>query len=95
MVISASGMRENVKAIGGVSVLKLLLMPAMVILTAAVAGVSGPVYKSSLLEAATPAGVTNTALAKQFGLDEKLASSVVVITTALFFVTITLILLLI
>jgi malate permease and related proteins len=92
-MISAAGIRINLKAIGAVSAIKLLLMPALVIVTAAVAGISGTVYKTSLLEAATPVGVTNTVLAKEFGLDEKLASSAVVISTALFFVTITLFLL--
>lgn len=92
-MISAAGIRVNLKAIGVVSVIKLLFMPAMVIVTAAVAGISGAVYKTSLLEAATPVGVTNTVLAQEFGLDEKLASSAVVISTALFFATITLFLL--
>lgn len=92
-MISTAGIRINLKAIGAVSVIKLLLMPAMVIVTAAVAGISGTVYKTSLLEAATPVGVTNTVLAKEFELDEKLASSAVVISTALFFATITLFLL--
>jgi predicted permease len=92
-MISAAGIRVNLKAIGAVSVIKLLLMPALVIVTAAVAGISGTVYKTSLLEAATPVGVTNTVLAKEFSLDEKLASGAVVISTALFFVTVVLILL--
>jgi predicted permease len=92
-MISAAGIRVNLKAIGAVSAIKLLLMPALVIVTAAVVGISGTVYRTSLLEAATPVGVTNTVLAKEFGLDEKLASSAVVVSTALFFITITLILL--
>jgi malate permease and related proteins len=94
-MISAAGIKGNLKPIGAISAIKLLLMPAIVVLTAMVAGVSGTVYKTSLLEAATPVGVTNTVLAKQFGLDDKLASSAVVVSTALFFVTLTLILLLV
>ena len=94
-MISFAGLKGNLKPIGAISAIKLLVMPAIVIVTAAVAGISGTVYKTSLLEAATPVGVTNTVLAEQFGLDAKLASSAVVVSTALFFVTITLILLLV
>jgi predicted permease len=94
-MISASGLKQNLKVIGAISALKLLLMPAMVVAMAMVAGISGTVYRTSLLEAATPVGVTNTVLAKQFGLDETLASGAVVISTALFFVTVALVLLLV
>jgi malate permease and related proteins len=93
-MISAVGIKENLKPIGAISAIKLLVMPAIVLVTAVVAGISGTVSRTSLLEAATPVGVTNTVLAEQFGLDAKLASSAVVVSTALFFVTITLILLL-
>jgi predicted permease len=94
-MISVTGIRENVKAIGAISAIKLLIMPSLVVVTAAAAGISGTVYRTSLLEAATPVGVTNTVLAQQFGLDEKLASSAVVISTALFFGTVAIFLLLI
>jgi predicted permease len=93
-VISATGIRENVKEIGAISAIKLLIMPAMVVLVGMAAGVAnGMVYKTSLLEAAVPVGVTNTMLARQFGLDDRLSSSVVVISTALFVLTLLLILL--
>ncbi len=92
-MISAAGIKENAGAIGAISGIKLLVMPVIVVVTALIAGVSGTVYKTSLLEAATPVGVTNTVLAQQFGLDEKLASSAVVISTMLFFVSLSLILL--
>lgn len=91
-MISATGIRENVKEIGVISVLKLLLMPAVVIVTGIAAGISGTVYRTSLLEAAVPVGVTNSVLAKQFGLDDRLASSVIVVSTVLFFVTLSFIL---
>jgi predicted permease len=91
--ISVAGIKENAKAIGAISAIKLLVMPAIVLLMGAIAGISGSIYRTSLLEAAAPVGVTNTVLAQQFGLDDKLASSVVVISTALFFLTIAIILL--
>ena len=94
-MISAVGIKENARVIGAVSGIKLLLMPAVVVVTAMAAGISGTVYKTSLLEAATPVGVTNTVLAGQFGLDEKLASSAVVISTLLFILSLPLVLLLI
>jgi predicted permease len=92
-MISVAGIKGNLKPIGAISAIKLLVMPAIVIVTAAVAGISGTVYKTSLLEAATPVGVTNTILAREFRLDENLASGAVVVSTLLFFVTLSLILL--
>jgi malate permease and related proteins len=91
--ITATGIRENTKEIGAISFIKLLLMPAFVVLVAMAAGITGPIYRTSLLEACVPVGVTNTALARQFGLDDKLASSVVVISTLLFALTLSLVLL--
>jgi predicted permease len=92
--ISVIGVRENLKEIGAISAIKLLLMPAIVVLTGMVAGITGTMtYKTSLLEAAVPVGVTNTVLAQQFGLDDKLASSVVVVSTVLFILTLLLVLL--
>ncbi len=92
--ISATGIRENLKEIGVISAIKLLLMPALVVLIAIVSGInSGQVYRTSVLEASAPAGVTNTTLARQFGLDDRLASGAVVVSTALFFVTVMLVLL--
>jgi predicted permease len=90
--ISVAGIKENAKAIGAISAIKLLVMPTMVVLIGAIAGISGSIYRTSLLEAAVPVGVTNTVLAQQFGLDDRLASSAVVVSTALFFGTIALIL---
>jgi predicted permease len=91
--ISVAGIKENAKAIGAISAIKLLIMPAIVLLMGAIAGISGSIYRTALLEAAVPVGVTNTVLAQQFGLDDKLASSVVVVSTALFFATVVVILL--
>jgi len=94
-MISAVGIKENAGTIGAISGIKLLLMPAIVVVTAMAAGVSGTVYKTSVLEAATPVGVTNTVMEQQFGLDERLASSAVVISTMLFFLSLPVILLLV
>lgn len=94
-MISAVGIKENARVLGAISGIKLLVMPAIVIITAMVAGISGTFYKTALLEGATPVGVTNTVLAEQFGLDEKLASSAVVISTVLFILSLSLILLLV
>lgn len=92
-MITVSGIRENVKSIGAICAFKLLLMPAFVLATATAAGISGTVYRTALLEAATPVGVTSTVIAQQFGLDEKLASGAVVVSTALFFGTVAVVLL--
>jgi hypothetical protein len=92
-MISVAGIKGNLKAVSAISVIKLLAMPAIVMLTGLAAGITGTAYKTSLLEAATPVGVTNTVLAREFQLDEKLVSSAVVISTLLFFATLSLILL--
>jgi len=60
-----------------------------------VAGFQGTAFTTSLLEAATPVGVSNSILAAQFKMDTKFASRAVVISTILFAVTLTVILLLI
>jgi hypothetical protein len=94
-MISVAGIKASLKPIGAVSAIKLLVLPAAVVLAGLAMGISGAVYRTSVLEAATPVGVTNTVLAREFGLDEKLASGAVVISTGLFFVTLPLALLLI
>ncbi|CAJ38098.1 AEC family transporter [Methanocella arvoryzae] len=83
-MISGSGFRENLKALGVISILKLAVMPAIVIVMGAVMGMSGTVYRTSLLEAATPVGVTNAVIAEQYRADKTLASGAVVISTVLF-----------
>lgn len=94
-MISFVGIKAHARTLGAISGIKLLLMPAIVVVTAVMAGITGTLYRTSVLEAATPVGVTNTVMARQFGLDEKLASSAVLVSTMLFFLTLPLILLLI
>jgi predicted permease len=92
-MISASGFKENFKAIGAISVIKLAIMPAIIIIMAMVLGMSGTIYRTSLLEAATPVGVTNAVLAEQYKADKSLASGAVVISTLLFLVSLIVVLL--
>lgn len=92
-MISMVGIREKAGAIGAISLIKLTLLPVIVIITAILSGATGTVYKTSLLEAATPVAVTNTVLAKQFGADHEFASAAVVVSTAVFALTLSILLL--
>jgi predicted permease len=83
-MITGSGFRENLKALGAISVLKLAVMPAIIIVMGIVMGTNGMIYRTSLLEAATPVGVTNAVLAEQYKADKTLASGAVVVSTLLF-----------
>jgi predicted permease len=86
-------LKADIKSIGILSAIKLILTPAVVVLTGLLMGSSGMVYKTSLLEAATPVAVTNSVLASQFKLRQDFASQAVIISTMLFAVTLTVILL--
>lgn len=92
-MISGSGFREYLKPLGALSLIKLVVMPAIVILMAFAMGISGTIYRTSLLEAATPVGVSNAVLAEHYKADRKLASSAVVLSTLLFFVSLIVVLL--
>lgn len=92
-MISGSGFRENLKALGVISVLKLAVMPAIVILLGVVLGMNGTIYRTSLLEAATPVGVTNAVIAEQYKADKTLASGAVVVSTLLFLISLIVVLL--
>jgi predicted permease len=87
-----ASLKADLKSIGVLSAIKLVLAPAMVALTGVILGSSGMAYKSSLLEAATPVAVTNSILASQFKLRKDFASRAVIISTVLFALTLTIIL---
>lgn len=86
-------LKADLKSIGVLSAIKLAMAPAIVALTGLLMGSSGMVYKTSLLEAATPVAVTNSVLASQFKLRQDFASQAVIISTILFSATLTVILL--
>jgi len=94
-MIEVSGLAADLKEIGVLSLLKLVIAPALVVLAGLAAGFSGTAFTTSLLEAATPVGVSNSVMASQFNMDTKFASRAIVISTMLFAVTLTVILLLI
>ena len=81
------------KTIGVLSAIKLALVPALVAATGLLLGIKGVNLTTSVLEAATPVAVTNSVLASQFGMRKEFASRAVIISTALFAVTLTIILL--
>jgi hypothetical protein len=91
-MIETSGLGLDLKEIGALSALKLVVAPALVLIVGLVAGCQGMTLNTSLLEAATPVGVTNSVLAEQFKMDSEFASRAVVISTILFAVTLSVIL---
>ena len=91
-MIYGANIRSNLKEIGAISAIKLVALPAMVVLTGLATQGSGLIYRTSLLEAATPVAVTNSVLAAQFKTRDDFASEAIVISTALFAVTLTVIL---
>lgn len=92
-MVEVGSLKSDLKPIGVLSGLKLALMPMIVVLLAIVINGRSDVYKTVLLEAATPVGVTNSVLAAQFKMRHDFASQAVVITTALFAVSLTILLL--
>jgi len=77
-------LKADLKNIGVLSAIKLVVAPALVAVTGLMLGSTGVTFKTSLLEAATPVAVTNTVLASQFKMREEFASHAVIISTALF-----------
>ena len=79
-----TALKADLKSIGALSALKLVLAPSLVALAGLIIGSSGMVYKTSLLEAATPIAVTTSVLAAQFRVHPDFASRAVIISTILF-----------
>jgi predicted permease len=94
-MVRGASLKTDLKEIGVLSAIKLIVLPAMVILTGLIMNSSGLVYRTSLLEAATPVAVTNSVLAAQFKTRYDFASQAVIISTILFAVTLTILLLII
>ena len=86
-MIETSALTVDLKEIGALSALKLTVAPALVLAVGMATGSQGMTLNTSLLEAATPVGVTNTVMAEQFKMDSAFAARAVVISTALFAVT--------
>lgn len=86
-MVEGASLKSDLKEIGVLSVIKLIVAPALVALTGLLIGASGMAYKTSLLEAATPVAVTNSVLASQFKMRKDFASQAVIISTLLFAVT--------
>lgn len=87
-----AALKIDLKNIGILSAIKLVLAPALVVVTGLLLGSTGVTYRTSLLEAATPVAVTNSVLASQFKMREEFASHAVIISTVLFALTLTVIL---
>jgi len=84
---------QSVRVITGVTVFRLLVSPALAwLLLNAIMDVNNMTSKVLLVESAMPAAVNNVLLAIEFHGDERLASSLVLVTTVISFFTITILL---
>ena len=86
-MIYGANIKSNLKEIGAISAIKLIALPALVVLTGLATQGSGLIYRTSLLEAATPVAVTNSILAAQFKTRDDFASEAIIISTILFAAT--------
>ena len=86
-MIYGASIQSNLKEIGAISAIKLIALPALVVLTGLATQGSGLIYRTSLLEAATPVAVTNSILAAQFKTRDDFASEAIIISTILFAAT--------
>lgn len=92
-MIGGANIAKYWKEIGAVSVIKLLILPAIVLCLALFMTQPYLMETTSILQAAVPVGVTTTVLAVKFNMDKTYASSAVVVSTALSALTLTLVLL--
>lgn len=95
MIGNISDFKSDVKNIGVLSFIKLVLAPAIVAITGMIIASDNMLYTTSILEAATPIGVTNSVLAAQFNLRKDFASNAIIISTILSVFSLSIILLLI
>jgi hypothetical protein len=90
MSLRRYGVSRNVPQSLVVAAVKLVLMPAMVLLLAATVVPLPPVWaKAMVITAACPTGVNSYLVANRFGTGQALASNAITLTTALAVVTVT------
>ena len=88
MTVSRYGIRGNIRASLMLSTLKLLVMPALVLILARVVGLSPLAAKVAVIAAACPTGVTPFVVAGRFKTGEGLASNTITLSTVLAVATI-------
>ncbi|MGB9936224.1 MAG: AEC family transporter [Methanobacterium sp.] len=89
------GIKENVQAIFSVSIIKLLIAPAIAAVIVLLLGIEGLEKQVTIIEAAMPSAMLSLVLAITYNLDIKTAASCIFTSTILSLTTIPLILLLI
>lgn len=82
-----SGWRTELKHLSAGLFYKLLLAPALVLLTAVIFGLKGAIPQVSIFEIAMPTLVTSSLIADEYGLNPKLANLMVGIGIMLSFIT--------
>lgn len=83
MAMHGQGFRGDVAPTLVVTAIKLVAMPAMVLVTCRIGGVDAATTGPLVVLAGVPAGINVYLIASQFGVGQRLASSVVAVTTAL------------
>ncbi len=83
MTLRRHGVRGDIKAASALTGLKLVVMPALVLILARATGLSPTVAKVAVIAAACPTGVTPFIVAGRFRTGEGLASNVITMSTVL------------
>jgi len=86
--LTLGGVAGDKKAIAGVSVMKLIAVPALVTIACAALGLRGREWFGLFVYFGAPTAVSSVSMAESMGGDGQLASEIVVLTTAASIVTI-------
>lgn len=89
------GIKENVQAVFSVSIIKLLIAPAIAAVIVLLLGIGGLERQVTIIEAAMPSAMLSLVLAITYDLDIKTAASCIFTSTILSLITIPLVLILI
>ena len=90
MSLARYGIARNVPQALVITVFKLALMPAVVLLIGRLVGLPAPLLAAALITAACPTGVNAYLIANRFGTGQAISSNAIMISTALGVVTVTL-----
>lgn len=82
MTLNKYGMAGNVRLASSVSVIKLILMPAVVWLASKLLGLSPQWTAALVLTSSVPTGINAWLIASRFGVGQGLAASVITLSTA-------------
>ena len=87
MSLSFGSLRQHKEIAILASLIKLLLVPAVVYIVATAVTTDAKTIQATVLMAATPSMMATMILSERYGLNTEMLSTVLVVSTALFFLT--------